>query len=402
MMKDRAQKASALRLCVSKRWLPQLEVEVEPATSFEKSKSLLTDLDVLGVAPSPFGGHVRLVFDCKSGVRESAIGRAFWLHGVMARVSGVHGFVMLNDKVPIHRDHRVSATDLAVSLLHESEFVDLAKGMGGTIATSHSTVEMVEAWDEFTAISQRVPSLTEYCRFARAGYWMTKDHGEQCRKTVARLRAVRGELDPAKPEHVAIFGDALCLFLLALSELANRLFLVLLRPASKEEFSSSLLSMIYGGYDNLEVAQKIRRLAAGADPEASLNIFPEIEKFEHLVRELIQAPRQVLPAALFARELSLSFLGGKGSNRFQQELAIESPYSPKFVFMASDYLQKAIRLPPEFSSLYSNAALSFSNPAPRNGAAQTDSLAPGHAPGASIDERLGDASGGMAVAKSTQ
>lgn len=361
MLKDRAQKASALRLCVSKRWLPQLEVEVEPARSFEKAKSPLTDLDVLGVAPAAFGGHVRLVFDCKSGVRESAIGRAFWLHGVMARVSGSHGFVILNDKVSIHRDHRASASDLAVSLLHESEFVDLAKGMGGAIAPSASTLESIEAWDAFLAISRKFPSLEEYCRFSRSSYWMTKDHGEQCRKTLARLRAIRGELDPAKPEHVAVFGDALCLFLLALSELANRLFLVLLRPSSREEFSSSLLAMIYGGYDNLEVAQKVRKLAAGADTEAAINVFPEIEKFEQLVRELLQAPQQVLPTALFARELCLSFLIGAGANRFQQELAIEAPFSPKFLFMASDYLQRAIRLPPEFSSLYSNAALTFAH-----------------------------------------
>jgi hypothetical protein len=372
MLKDRAQKASALRLCVAKRWLPQLEVEVEPARSFERSKSLLTDLDVLAVAPTPFGGNVRLVFDCKSGVRESAIGRAFWIHGVMARVAGSHGFVVLNDKVSIQRDHRVSASDLAVSLLHESEFSDLAKGMGGTVASSSSTVESVEAWDQFIAIAQKIPSLAEYCRYSRSGYWMTKDHGEQCRRTVARLRAIRGELDPAKAEHIAIFGDALCLFLLALSELANRLFLVLLRPSSKEEFSSSLLAMIYGGYDNLEVAQKIRRLAAGADTDAALSVFPEIERFEHLVRELLQAPQQVLPAALLARELSLSFLTGAGSNAFQQALAVESPFCSKFVFIASEYLQKANRLPPEFSSVYADAALSLSKKALQSDVAQAD------------------------------
>lgn len=361
MLKDRAQKASALRLCVSKRWFPQLEVDVEAAKSFERSKALLTDIDVLSVARAPFGGHVRVVFDCKSGTRESAIGRAFWLHGVMTRVSGSHGFLILNDKVSIQRDHRVSAADLAVSLVHECEFPDLAKGMGGTLAPCASTTENIDAWDQLIGIGQKYPNLLEYMRFARSGYWMTKDHGEQCRRTVAKLRTIRGELDPARPEHVAVFGDALALFLLALSELANRLFLVLLRPSSQDEFSSSLLAMIYGGYDNLEVAQKVRRLAAGAEPDAALNIFPEIERFEHLVRELLQAPREVLTAALYARELSLSFLTGAGPNRFQQELTVEAPFASKFVYMASDYLQKAIRLPPEFGSLYSDAALSMSS-----------------------------------------
>jgi hypothetical protein len=357
MLKDRAQKASALRFCVSKRWLPQLEVEVEPARRIEKSKFLLTDLDVLCVAPSAIGGHVRMVFDCKSGAKESAIGRAFWLHGVMVRVAATHGFVILNDKVTISRDHRISASDLAVSLFRENEFGDFAQSMGGSIGMTGSATENVDAWDQLAAVSGRYPTLAEYCTFGRSGYWMIKDHGEQCRKTVAKLRAIRAELDPIKKEHLAVFGDALCLFLLALSELANRLFLVLLRPTSREEFSSSLLALIYGGYENVEVAQRIRRLSSGSDSDGSVSIFPEIAAFEKIVREILQAPNQALTAALLARELCLSFLTGAGVTSLQRDLTHESPYASKFVFLASDYLQKAIRLPPEFGTVYADAAL---------------------------------------------
>ena len=126
MLKDRAQKAAALRLSLAKRWLPQLEVEIEPAKRIEKAKFLLTDIDVLAVASAQIGGHQRLVFDCKSSARESAISRAFWLHGVMTRSLAIHGFVVLNDKVTVNRDHRVSAADLSVTLLHEGEFEDFA------------------------------------------------------------------------------------------------------------------------------------------------------------------------------------------------------------------------------------------------------------------------------------
>jgi len=360
MLKDRAQKSTALRLSVSKRWLPQLEVEIEPARRLEKSKFLLTDIDVLSVASSPIGGHIRLVFDCKSGARESAIGRAFWLCGVMTRASATHGFVVLNDKVSVNRDHRISASDLAVSLLHENEFEDLAQGMGGTTLATDSATSNIDAWDQFLAVGTKYPTTSEYLSFGRSGYWMIKDPGEQCRKTVARLRAIKTELDPAKPEHLAIFGDALCLFLLALSELANRLFLVLLRPSSHEEFSSSLLAHLYGGYENLEVAQKIRRLTSGAASEEIVSIFPEIERFEQLVREIMQAPQQALPASLLAREMSFSSLVGAGITGLQRELLAESPYAPKFVLMAGEYLQKATKLPPEFGSYYSNAALELS------------------------------------------
>lgn len=360
MLKDRAQKATALSLCISKRWLPQLEVDIEASTRIEQSKYLLTDIDVLAVAPAPIGGHIRLVFDCKSGAKESAIGRAFWLHGVMTRAAASHGFVVLNEKVAIKHDHRISASELSVSLLHETEFEDLAQCMGGTTNSIESNAANIDAWDCFLGIYKKFPATSEYLHFAKSTFWLTKNPGEQCRKTVARLRAIRAELDPAKLEHVALFGDSLCLFLLSLSELANRLFLVLLRPTSHEEFSSSLLALLYGGYENLEVAQKIRRLTSGAVSDDAVSIFPEVGKFEQLVREILQAPQQALQAALLARELSFSFLMSGGVTELQRQLASEAPYAAKFVLMASEYLQKAARLPSEFSAMYSDAALSLS------------------------------------------
>jgi hypothetical protein len=135
---------------------------------------------------------------------------------------------------------------------------------------------------------------------------------------------------------------------------------VLLRPSSHEEFSSSLLAHLYGGYENLEVAQKIRRLTSGAASEEIVSIFPEIERFEQLVREILQAPQQALPASLLAREMSFSSLVGSGITGLQRELLTESPYAPKFVLMAGEYLQKATKLPPEFGAYYSNAALELS------------------------------------------
>lgn len=360
MLKDRAQKSTALRLCISKRWLPQLEVDIEASKRIEKSKFLLTDIDVLSISPSPIGSNVRLVFDCKSGAKESAIGRAFWLHGVMTRASSTHGFVVLNEKVKISHDHRISASDLSVTLLHESEFEDLAQCMGGTTKATQALASDIDAWDKFFDIGSKYPGTLEYFSFAKSGYWMIKDPGEQCRKTVAKLRAIRTELDPAKPEHLAIFGDALCLFLLALSELANRLFLVLLRPTSQEEFSSSLLALLYGGYENLEAAQKIRRLTSGALSDDAVSIFPELDKFEHLVREILQAPQQTLVSSILAREMGFCFLTKSDISNLQRELAKESPYAPKFVLMAGEYLQKAARLPPEFASTYVDSALTLS------------------------------------------
>lgn len=362
MVKDRAQKALALRLCVSKRWLPQLEVEVEPSRRLDRSKSLLTDIDVLAIAQSVISGQERVVFDCKSGAKESGIGRAFWLHGVMARVSAKHGFVVLPEKANIVHDHRVSAADLAVSLLHDSELEGFAQSIGGTTVGIDAHAANIEVWERFLVIGSKFPNLSEYLQFARSGFWMIKDSGEKCRRCVSRLRSIRAELDPSKPEHLAIFGDAICLFLAALSELAGKLLLILLRPASRENFASAVLAMLYGGYDSLETAQKMRRITSGVGEEESVSIFPELPRFEQLIREIMQAPLEGIPAALLARELAFEALEGQASTKpFQMALVVEAKFSPKFLLMAGEYLQKAARLPPEFASYYTDRALSLTS-----------------------------------------
>lgn len=361
MLKDRAQKALALKLSISKRWLPQLEIEIEAETRLSKSKHMLTDIDVLAVVPGPISGNTRLIFDCKSGARESAIGRAFWLYGVMRKSSTEHGFIILNEKVKITHDHRISASDFGVSLVHENELEDLAQCMGGTTRIDGAFLADIDTWDKFLAISGKYPAIKEYLDFSRSRFWMINDAGERCRKTVARLRSVKTELDPTKSEHLAIFGDALCLFLLTLSEMASRLYLVLVRPSSKEEFSASLLALLYGGYENLEAAQKIRRMTVGdSNSVDSISIFPEMERFEQLIREILQAPNQVHVAALLAREMAFAALAGAGVTKFQEQLAAEAPYAAKFLLLASEYLAVATRSPDEFKEYYSQGALGLS------------------------------------------
>jgi len=164
-------------------------------------------------------------------------------------------------------------------------------------------------------------------------------------------------MDPSKSEHMAIFGEALALFILAIGELANRLFLMLIRPLTEEEFTTTLLALLYGGYDNLEVAQKIRRITAGAAVDDQVDIFPEMKKFEHLIHEMLQAPSQALEAAIAVRDVSLSALFGSPASTLFEHIVSANQYSAKFIALSADYLQKATRVPIEFKSYYSDVTL---------------------------------------------
>ncbi|WP_157617975.1 hypothetical protein [Rhodanobacter sp. 115] len=174
MIKDRAQKSLALRLAVSKKWLPQLEVEIEAAQRLDRSRSLLTDVDVLAIAQSSIALHERYAFDCKSGAKESGIGRSFWLRGVMTRIGASYGFVVLPEKIKILHDHRISASDMSISLLHDAELVEFAKSIGGGTDSAGSKVGELEAWESFLSVGSKYPALNEYLLFARSAFSVAK------------------------------------------------------------------------------------------------------------------------------------------------------------------------------------------------------------------------------------
>ena len=357
MLKDRAQKAQALRLCIAKSWLPQLEVNVEPSQRLEKTKYLLTDLDVLAITKDSLGTLSKVVFDCKSSPKESPIGRTFWLKGVMEKVGANHGFVVLNDRINISQDHRASASELSITLVRESEISLLSKGLGGTPITLDAPITDMDAWESFFSIDQKYLALRDFSSYARSGFWMIKDPGEQCRKCVGKLRSINGELDPTKEEHLAVFGEALSLFILAVSNLANKLFLVLIKPQTEEEFTITLLALLYGGYDNLDVALKIRRITAAANPSDHLDIFPEMKKFEHLVREMLEAPHQALDIAVATKDAALASLIGSKTSPILNHVLATNPYASKFILLAADYLCKATRVPEEFRTHYYDMTL---------------------------------------------
>ena len=133
--------------------------------------------------------------------------------------------------------------------------------------------------------------------------------------------------------------------------MAVDLFLLLLRPTSRDEYTEALLAVLYGG---TKIWRQPRRFDASqlVPKKTMVSIFPDLPRFEHLVREIVQAPLQALPAALMARELAFRNLTGASETETSRELAKEHVYLSKFVILAATYLTKALRLPTEFAEVY--------------------------------------------------
>jgi hypothetical protein len=357
-MRDRDQKQKALQLSVANRWFPQLEVDVEPGRSLSTDAPFVTDLDVLSSIPDPFTGFRSIVFDCKTGPRESPVNRSLWLIGVLQRLQADHGFCILK-RNSIELDHRLMATRMRVILLTEEEFDLYARTMTPEYALPLGAVAELTAWESFFAIPARFPKLVSGVKFIRSGYWMVDDAAEACRKTLHALRSLHPEFDPAKREQVALFFDFCSLFARSLAIVAAQLFKAYLQPKNQSSLSDALLVMLYGGRDAYDHRNELFRFVkskAAEQPPQDLSL-PEWERFLQLARQLLDAPTEVQRVPLILREVGFSFLSDKPSFSFAQELCQETAQGARFALMIADYLCRATKLPPEFIKIADDTLL---------------------------------------------
>jgi hypothetical protein len=355
MIKDRRQKSDALRYIVARRWFPQLEVDVLPRRATSKTDYLITDIDVLGSIPDEFEGYRTLLVDCKTGSRNKPISRALWLRGLMDRVDGTRGICIFKREA-IERDHRLVAAELKVLLLTEAEFQDYVRATDGILESNMSYVAEIDNWESYFALEHRFKGLLPGIHFSRSGFWMCRTGAEACRKTISTLILVRSELDPAKPEHIAVVGDYIALFLHALARLVLRVFSSYLQPEQREDLTEALLLLLYGGRDSYELANKLRKMIPGGSNTEDLAP-PDWGRFVQLVRQALDAPRQALAAPLIAREVAWSYLSQSRLHTFAETLAAHSPQAGKFCLLATEYLSRAAKLPPEFGAILEEAFL---------------------------------------------
>ena len=353
MIKDRDQKGKALQFCLTHRWFPQLELEVAARAALGSKVATVTDLDVYASIPDQFAGYRSVVFDCKTKAKESAINRSLWLMGVMERMDADQGFCILKKGGPINMDHRLMAGKRGVILLAEDEFDLYANVVQGPASASDSHVGRMDSWDAFNDIPNRFVRLRDSVLYARASYWMIEDATEGCRKTLAVLRSLSAELDPAQRSHVALFMDLCALFARSMALVVCQLFKAYLHPASSNDLSEALLVMLYGGREAYQHRNELYKLvkARGGDAQVPDLSLPEWDRFLRLARQLLDAPVAVQHIPLILREVGFAINNGDNTFAFAKSLCLESPQAARFSVLITDYLAKAARLPSDFGAM---------------------------------------------------
>ncbi len=366
MIQDRAQKSTVLRYAVGKRWLPQLEVDVLPRVHTAEVQKPLTDVDVLISLPDEFDGYRTLLVDCKTGKRESPITRALWLRGLMDQVSAPRGLcVFLKDK--IEPDHRYSAAQFGVMLLTEEDFEQYIKTTGSYPDPVSSHMADIDLWELYFDIPSKFRVLKATIEFAKSGFWMCRHESEACRKTIAEVIRIRHELDPAKPLHTAVVCDLGALFMHSVSRIVSRLFVSYLQPRNRDELADALLTFLYGGRENYEHLNSLKKLVptAGSAQNEKPLAPPEWDRFLQLIRHGLDAPTELPYSALLLRELGWSYLAEKSSLGFAELLAAEKRQAAKMAFLAIEYICIAAKLPPEFAATLCKALLDLQQPPAR-------------------------------------
>ncbi|HEY0016384.1 MAG TPA: hypothetical protein VGC13_08700 [Longimicrobium sp.] len=365
-MKDREQKARALSYAVSKRWFPQLELDVSTHITIQPKPISITDIDVFASIPGDLGSYQHILIDCKTGKNESPIGRALWLRGLMERMHADRGMCILRTK-NIATDHRYSAAQLGVTLIAEDEFSTFGRATSFAFEKPVGAIGDISIWDRFFSIGDRYKAIAPAVSFSRSIFWMSESDVEACTRTLYLTRRLSAELDPAKDEHMAVVGDLAALFLHALARIVNTIFAGYLQPENRGQLSSALLLLLYGGRSSYMVRNRLKKMVRVTSDEPSDLSLPEWNRFVQLVRQALDAPYELLRSPLIVREAAWSILDHNDSPKFLRTLAAESPQGVRLAVLGIDYLCRASKLPPEFMSRLANLLMEAQTPAENNG-----------------------------------
>jgi len=346
--KDVHQKEKAIKYCLSTGLIPFYEVNVTNLRELSDTPELLTDVDVLGIKFDR-GSPSRIIFDCKTNNKTSPINRAFWAAGLMRYVDASEAFVVL--KKSASEGHKLSAKGMHVHLFDEKLFDSHAAALAPSYLDKDRYAYNIENWHILHGVLRSNPALVKLGEFIRSTLPIESDFAKNLRGTVAHVRAIKGELDPNRPQHMAVY--CFCVFSLSfsLAPIIRAFFDIFDQDQSKETFEKLLRYYIWGGRDAYYLRRKMRELVATTNDQVS----PEFdlgawEDFLEMARALLDAPAEVFTCCTPLLNMTLRYIG-KQTLQADTNLAVEltrSNRTRQFIFRISSYLVSGTGLPKEF------------------------------------------------------
>ncbi|MEH2319275.1 hypothetical protein [Nostoc sp.] len=343
--KDKLQKEKAIRFCISNRLIPYVEVNVSNVKEISTSQTVLTDVDVLGIEITKYGKVRKIIFDCKT-LDTSPINRAFWACGLMNYTSCDEAFVILKKKA--NEAHKLSAKSINIHLYSEELFDNYAEAKSIDYLDKSSYTANINTWYRYLSYFKTQSKFEELGDYINNQLPLETDYAKALRGILANVKDIKGEVDPGKTQHMAIYINLIMSLCFVLSPIVTDFINIFDPTHRKEDFERMLRYYIWGGRDNFLLRKKINELMSAQNEQIS----PEFElanwnEFVELVRVLLDAPAHLFLCCIPLREISLRYLTeiNESADLLIVERLMESNRIRQFIFRASSYLINATGLP---------------------------------------------------------
>lgn len=353
MMKDRLIKEKLLKYFLKRFWYSNIEVTIFSKKRISSTKKLITDVDVLGLHSDVSGQYKKILGDCKTLKNQSPIARVLWMKGLMSYLDSSKGFIVLDKG--IEREHQLTASILDIQLLSDSEFETFGNSTTDETIKLDSAVGNMANWDTFFNIDKKYPPLASLIEFSKSDFWNQDSSSYQLRTAIAMIRLNKGEFNPAVKLHQAALLNHISLVAIALNNIILQIFNQYLVPASKAELDRDLKIIIYGGIENYEFLNELRKKFGNGVAEKDLEL-PEWDKFLELVRLVLENPLGFADVPLFLKEHAFELLS-PDKHTFKNSIRDKNKYAVLFSYRIVEYCVKAAGLPKDFNEVYTEKIL---------------------------------------------
>lgn len=353
MIKDRAQKQMAARFCASQGIVPFAEVVVRSPTGLEDTVVDITDVDVLGIELRQGGLIRRLLFDCKTASKQSAINRSLWAGGLKSFVNADVAYVIQKRSVP--ETHKLAASTFGVFIHTEDSFRRYAESLSPDFSLDITYLDDMDTWDNFVSLGQKQPTLSDMMLFSNTHAALELSAPKGVRVGLGALLKVAGELDPGKPSHHFVFRSFLSSFLIFLTLAAGAVKDVFSFSMDRSTFEHRLRYYLWEGRDNYFIRSQMRKAAlerSGGNGASELEL-PEWPRLVELMRTFLDAPATLAPLSFISKELAFRKVAARpkaaADGRIRKQLE-SSNRSRQFIFAVAGYITAAAKLPKEFAT----------------------------------------------------
>lgn len=340
--KDRHQKEMAIRYCLAQGMSPCLEVIVASAADLSDAPEVLTDLDVVGLEYVSDGDLRRILFDCKTTNKMSAINRAFWGAGILAYSGCDTAFIILKNRAVYN--HRLSALTLGVDLHDENSFEEIGNAVDVAFNQDSFYQSSIDRWNDVYDAYARNPWAEQLYLIGRNAAPLTQQPWRVFRRLVAELRSAKGQFDPAKPAHIAVYFDLMAAVFILWSTMGRDIRRFYDSKMSKPEFEKALRYYIWGGKESYQVRQELRQKT---DPSGVSQDFPSWQRLVSFAGLVVAGPQNLFGCVNICREMSIRLLSGKLAEPEKRLTGLfrENKRATQFILGVSDYLIDACNLP---------------------------------------------------------